>query len=398
MKKVLFVINTLGCAGAEKALLELLKHFTPDTYEVSLYVLLEQGELIHEIPEYVRVLNKDYSDTSVLSEEGKKILRQRVFKRLFKKAALLKNLPGIVRTAAGGLKGQKPGMDKLLWRVMSDSAWYPKEHYDLAVAYLEGGATYYVHDHVQADRKVTFLHVDYIQAGYTRQLDRNCYVDFDKIFTVSSEVSQSFLSVYPECREKTAVFHNLVDQEEIKRKAMLPGGFTDQYDGLRILTVGRLTPQKAYETAIDAMRIVKNAGIRARWYVLGEGELRNSLQSQIDDLGLHDDFILLGTSANPYPYYRQCDLYVHATRFEGKSIAIQEAQTLGCAILVSDCSGNREQVTDGVDGSMCALSAEAIGHAVIDLLQDNEKRYRYGERAAARQIDNTVDIAKVFEL
>ena len=43
MKKVLFVINTLGGAGAEKALLELLKRFTPDRYEVDLYVLLEQG-------------------------------------------------------------------------------------------------------------------------------------------------------------------------------------------------------------------------------------------------------------------------------------------------------------------------------------------------------------------
>lgn len=169
-----------------------------------------------------------------------------------------------------------------------------------------------------ADKKMTFLHVDYRQAGYTRQLDQDCYIDYDKIFTVSSEVSRSFLSVYPECKGKTEVFHNLIDQEEIRRKAMLPGGFSDIYDGFRILTVGRLTSQKAYEIAVDAMYKVKNAGVRARWYVLGEGELRNSLQAQIDGLGLQNDFILLGTAANPYPYYRQCDLYVHATRFEGK--------------------------------------------------------------------------------
>lgn len=50
MKKVLFVINTLGGAGAEKALLELLKKFTPDQYETSLYVLMDQGELIHQLP------------------------------------------------------------------------------------------------------------------------------------------------------------------------------------------------------------------------------------------------------------------------------------------------------------------------------------------------------------
>ena len=51
MKKVLFVINTLGGAGAEKALLELLKRFPENEYEVLLYVLLAQGELIHQVPE-----------------------------------------------------------------------------------------------------------------------------------------------------------------------------------------------------------------------------------------------------------------------------------------------------------------------------------------------------------
>ena len=52
MKRILFVINTLGGAGAEKALLELLKRFTPDRYEVDLYVLLGQGELISQVPDY----------------------------------------------------------------------------------------------------------------------------------------------------------------------------------------------------------------------------------------------------------------------------------------------------------------------------------------------------------
>ena len=55
------------------------------------------------------------------------------------------------------------------------------------------GATYFVHDHVDADQKFTFLHVDYSYAGYTRALDQACYPDFDRIFTVSDEVKESFL-------------------------------------------------------------------------------------------------------------------------------------------------------------------------------------------------------------
>ena len=60
-----------------RALLELLKRFTPDQYEVDLYILLEQGELISQVPEYVNILNRDYTAESVLSAEGKKRIEQK---------------------------------------------------------------------------------------------------------------------------------------------------------------------------------------------------------------------------------------------------------------------------------------------------------------------------------
>lgn len=397
-KKVLFVINTLGGAGAEKALLELLKKFSPEEYKVSLYVLLDQGELIHQIPDHVKVLNPEYCDASVLSKDGKKLLHRHVIKRLFQNGAIFKNIPFLLKNTCLMIKRGKICPDKLIWRVMSDGARKIRGHYDMAIAYIEGGSTYYVHDHVDADQKFTFFHVDYSYAGYMRSLDKDCYPDFDRIFTVSDEVKKAFLEVYPECQEKTYVFHNLIDQEEIKRKAALPGGFEDDYDGTRILTVGRLTSQKAYELAIDAMKLLKDHGKKVRWYVLGEGELRKKLQGQIDKLGLQNDFLLLGAKENPYPYYAQCDLYVHATRFEGKSIAVQEAQTLGCTILVSDSSGNREQVIDGVDGAMCKLTPEAICDAIEKLLENQELCKEFGEKASVKLSSQDADVLKLFEV
>ena len=398
MKKVLFVINTLGGAGAEKALIELLKRFPKEQYEVSLYVLLDQGELISQIPGHVRILNRKYSDTSVLSKEGKKALSRKIWKRLWVRGAVFRNLPFLIRNTVVMLKKGKISPDKLLWRVMSDSGQVIKEHYDMAVAYLEGGSTYYVHDHIDADQKFTFLHIDYGFAGYTRELDRNCYLDFDRIFTVSDEVKKSFVEVYPECRKNTYVFHNIIDQKEIRRKADLPGGFKDSYDGRRILTVGRLAAQKAYEISIDAMKILKDRGIKARWYVLGEGELREQLQSQIDRLGLRRDFVLLGAETDPYPYYKQCDLYVHATRFEGKSIAVQEAQTLGCTILVSDSSGNREQVIPGEDGMMCSLTPESVSRNIEELLKNPRKCRELGEKASVKLLSEDKDVLKLFQI
>lgn len=356
MKKVLFVINTLGGAGAEKALLELLKRFPENEYEVLLYVLLAQGELIHQVPEQVKILNQSYSDASVLSKKGKHILNRQIFKRLFMRGAIFKNLGYMLKNMAEMLKKGKLYPDKLLWRVMADSAQVIDGHYDMAVAFLEGGSTYYIHDHIRADRKVTFLHVDYSYAGYSRSLDN----------------------------------------EEIIRKSKLAGGFEDAYDGKRILTVGRLTAQKAYDIAIDAMKILKDHGVKAKWYVLGEGELRDRLQIKINHLGLKDDFILLGAKTNPYPYYAQCDLYVHATLFEGKSIAVQEAQILGCTLLVSDCSGNREQVIDGVDGKMCQLTPEGISAGIEELLSDEEKCREYGKKASEKLTVEKEDVLQMF--
>ena len=152
MKKVLFVINTLGGAGAEKALLELLKRFSPEQYQTDLYVLLEQGELISQVPEYVNILNRDYTAESVLTREGKKKLNKKVFRRLFTRGALFKNIPYLIKNISVMLKQKKIHADKLLWRVMSDSGMSLDKEYDMAIAYLEGGSTYFVHDHVMAKR------------------------------------------------------------------------------------------------------------------------------------------------------------------------------------------------------------------------------------------------------
>jgi len=398
MKKILFVINTLGCAGAETAMLELIRNLNSKEYEISLFVLMNQGEMIHQLPEYVKVLNENISDSSVLSKEGKKQLNKFVFKRMFQKGSLFKNIPYLFRNLFAMIGAKRILPDKLLWRVMSDGAPVFEKEYDLAVAYLEGGSAYYVADYVKAKRKVGFIHIDYQKAGYTKTLDKGCYDEYYRIYTVSEEVKQHFNAVYPEYEKKTEVFHNMVNQDRIRERAKLSGGFEDDFDGTRILTVGRLTAQKAYEVAVEAMKLLKERGEQVRWYVLGEGEERKPLEKQIEEYGLENDFLLLGAKSNPYPYLAQTDLYVHATRFEGKSIAIQEAQTLGCTILVSDCSGNREQVEDGVDGAMCDLTPEGICEGICKLLKDKEACKRYGEAAARKNLSEEKQIERFLSL
>lgn len=400
--RILFVINTLGQAGAETALLSLLQTLAREKgearYEISLYVLTGQGEMVSRLPADVRLLNKKYREESVLTAKGRKYLKKTVLKAMFTRATVVKLFPYLVKNTCAMLGKKRLLPDKLLWRVLSDGGMVLPEEYDLAVSYLEGGAAYFVADHVKAAKKAAFIHVDYEKAGYTRALDKDCYLAFDKIFTVSDEVREAFLKAYPELPDKTEVFHNILNKEEIVRRAEEGEGFTDGFTGMRLLSVGRLTAQKAFEVSVDAMKRLKDAGKNVRWYVLGEGDQRKKLQEQIDALGMTEDFILYGAVNNPYPFMKQADIYVHASRFEGKSIAIQEAQILGKPMVVSDCSGNREQVCHGKDGLMCGLTPDSLAENIMLLLEDEALRGKLGAAAAKKNADAAEEIQKLLSM
>lgn len=399
MKKLLFVINTLGYGGAERALLNLLGALDPAQYQISLFVLTGQGELIHELPAYVGILNADYNDCSVLTKAGRTHLLRCVLRAGIGKGLLVKRARYLLKNLYRMCREKRIQADKLCWRILAEGAPAPEGEYDLAVAYLEGGATYYVADRVRAKKKAAFVHIDYVQAGYGKALDLDCYQRMDHIFTVSNEVKEHFLEVYPSYENKVSVFPNLVDQKRVCRLAEEGEGFPDAFHGVRILTVGRLTEQKRYDVAIDAMALLKKTSpVPVRWYVLGEGALREQLERQIQKLGLEKEFHLLGVKANPFPYYRGCDLYVHATGYEGKSIAIQEAQILGKPILATDCSGNREQIEPDVDGRLCRLDSQSVSDEILWMIAHPDRCKAYGQRARQKSLDSSAGFDAFFAL
>ena len=401
-KKVLFVINTLGRAGAENALIALLNSLDQSRVQIYLYVCLDQGELIDEIPEHVIVLNKRFSNSSVLSGDGKRKLARHLFCKIFKHGAVIKNIPYIVSNALESLKkGRGFNMEKLLWSTVADSCDRFDIHFNLAVSYIEGASAYYVDRHVNADKKASFIHIDYSSAGYTRKLDRNCFARFDRIFTVSGEVKDAFLQSYPECSDRVKIFHNIINIEGIERKALdnkeMEVIATDD-EGVKLLTVCRLTPQKSLEVSVGAMKLLVQKGINATWYCLGDGPERGKLEKEVEQMGLKDRFLLLGAKTNPYPYYNKSDIYVHATRFEGKSIAIQEAQILGCPVIASDCSGNREQIIDGVDGYLCEFSQEGIASAIIKMLDNKQHWNEFTSKAREKIHNDEKELNYLYEL
>lgn len=383
-KKLLFVMNTLGLAGAEVALLGMLSAIPEDEYDIDLMVLMNQGELIDRIPSNVNLLgDKDsFVKAPIHSKEGARAMTKRVLMALLGQGFILRNFGYLFSNAIymlghGGLK-----KDKLLWKTLSDSTYRTDTEYDCAIAYLEGGATYYVADHVKAKRKCSFVHISYELTGYNSKLDHNCYDKINDIYCVSDEVKKSFVEYYPQYQDKVSVFHNIIDAAAVKRGAVDYSEIKEceewnSCDSIKLVTVGRLNYQKGYDFAVDALAQLVKKGVDVKWFVVGDGELRAELMAQARTLGVADRFVILGRKNNPYPYVANADIYVQPSRFEGKSIAIEEAKILARPMVITKCDGNMEQLTDRVDGLYCEMQPEDIANKILELIEDASLRKKF---------------------
>jgi glycosyltransferase involved in cell wall biosynthesis len=91
-------------------------------------------------------------------------------------------------------------------------------------------------------------------------------------------------------------------------------------------------------------------------------------------------------------------LYVNASRFEGKNIAVQEAQVMGKAIIVSDCSGNRELIKDNVDGLIVNLDKESIAAGIIKLLENKELKSRLERENRKKDFDYSQSLETIYDM
>ncbi|MBQ1396903.1 MAG: glycosyltransferase [Clostridia bacterium] len=397
-KKILFVTNTMGRAGAEKCLQALLELLDPSQYDLSVYSIINRGELYSDMPAYVHILNKNPCTKSVLDRAGLAAIGRQILWSLLKKCSFITYIPYFLRVLFHQIRVKRLDFSKLFWMLLARNAQRFDEEYDLAVAFIEGAATYYVANYVKARKKATYVHIDYLAAGYSPKLDRKYYDKFDRVFCVSDTVRKVFLTAYPEYGEKTFFFHNMVPRERILRLSKEGEGFTDGFDGLRILTVGRLHYQKAYDLAIPALAELRRRGHNVRWYVIGEGAEEDNLRALIRQNGVEDSFILLGTTPNPYPFIAGCDIYSQASRFEGWCIALAESLVLARPVLASRCAGNEEQVTDGETGVLIDLSTENIVEGMEKLITSPELREKFTRNLSGVALDFKKDLEMLYAL
>ena len=204
-----------------------------------------------------------------------------------------------------------------------------------------------------------------------------------------------FVGLLPEYRTFTRIAHNIVPIDEIRTKA--DAFYPDEYKNnnqIKILTVGRLEEQKGYNLAIRVANILKSKGLKFQWYVLGNGTLHDKLANEIKREGIEDCFYLLGIRRNPYPYFKNCDIYVQTSMHEGYATTVTEAKALYRPIVTTDVSGVREQLIDGVNGEITTFTEMDIADRIGKLIADGSMRDKYSNELfnmESSRIENWID-------
>ena len=385
MKNILFVIYSMGYGGAERSLLNLLQELPENRYHIDVLVFRPEGDFIQQLPKWVNLLD---TPTAV---KGLCAPVQNAGKYAFAK---------IMGTAVSKLvrKGKKAQAAYRWHHCYKYKIKKLPGHYDTAVAYVGGEVMYYVHDFVDADRKLVWIHNDYRTAGYSKEDDAPYFVDMDAIVSVSKECVSVLKEEFPEHEKKIHYIENITSSTVVKKQAELFVPQEYHNDTCNILTVGRLMPQKGYDLAIDAAAILRARGLDFHWYALGAGVLKEKLEKQIATCHVEDCFHLVGTRNNPYPYIKNCTVMVQSSRYEGKSVVLDEAKILGARIVVTAYPTAQDQIVDEKEGIITEMTPEGIAGGICEMLENQLLQEEIRDYLQAHEYGNQAEVSKYIDL
>ncbi|MGE6595912.1 glycosyltransferase [Bacillus proteolyticus] len=389
-KDVLFVINNLNCGGAEKSLISLLNTMDYSRYNVDLFLFKHEGLFLNKIPKQVNVLEEppEYQlfDMPIKAAIMKCLRRGRL------DIALSRVCAGYIFKS----EKNKARCEQRVWRYLSKSLQNISKKYDVAIGYLEKNPVYFCIDKVNANKKIGFIHTDYDKLGMDPNIDRGYFRSLDHIVTVSEECANVLKQRFSIYNDKIGVIHNIVSPSTINKMSQEKVDL--ERKGVKLVSVGRLSHEKGFDLAIEACKNLVGDGYEIKWYIIGEGEGRGKLEKMIEENHLQDHFLLLGLKENPYPYIREADIYVQPSRFEGKSIAIDEAKILHKPIVVTNFSTAKDQIKNEENGLIIDMDAHSLSEGIKKLIHNEELRNKLIKNLSDEELGTESEIKKLYTL
>lgn len=389
-KKILFVNYSLHSGGIEKSLVTLLSLFDYDQYEVDLQLFANEGLFLSRVPKQVNLL------PPLFPAEYKLNIRQ-AFPTLIRKGHPVIAVCRTLVTIAG-LKGSMGERLANMWNMERRFVRSNRKEYDAAIAFMEGQPIYYVISKVKSKNKIGFIHGDYKAMGLSKIYDYDFIRRLNALCTVSESCKTALNETFPEFENKFHVIYNIISARFMRSMAEESADFEDSFQGTRILSIARLSHQKGLDIAMPAISTLKKEGLKFKWYIIGIGPEEAALKEQIEQLGIQDYVKFLGERPNPYPYLKVCDIYLQPSRFEGKSIAVDEAMVMCRPILLTDFSTAADQIDSGRNGLIVPMTSEGVADGLRDLLLNEELREAFSNELAKHDYTNEGEIEKLYAL
>lgn len=380
-KKILFLIGSLDSGGVSKSMVSLLNTIDRQKYEVSLWMGSPSGIFYDLLPQDIRLLSDERISLLLKGTSGLLSLLKQGYFFLFLGNLFRLFLACFNKGYAGWI------LSKLMPVIVNIE-------YDMIVDYNGQHQLYYMVDKLKGKKKVTFFHNDYFKWPYYYQVDKKYYSRVSYIYSISDVCVDSLKKYFPSQINKIGLIENISSPILINKLSELP---IDDFEGnIKLLTLGHICKSKGLDLAIKSAAILKRKGLCFKWFFLGK-EIEN-FHDLIEKLDLTNEIIYLGMRTNPYPYLKLADLYIHPSRFEGKSIALDEAKILCKPIVVTNFSTVRDQFENRVNASICEMTPESLSDAIIELLVNEKLRIKYQTYLSDHLVDNSNEIDKLYKI
>ena len=396
MKKILIVSQAMELGGAERALLGLLENIDTANYEVDLFLMRHTGELMSQIPSGINLLPEisAYASlavpmTTVLKRGQIPVLLGRLYAKIKAKQ----------RTKQLGITGDNAieleySHKYTTWAMPAIS----KKHYDLVISFLT--PHYFAVKKAIGKKKIAWIHTDYSTVTVDVESELNMWGQFDWIASISDDVTKSFVQAFPALKDRIVLIENIMPVRHINSMVCefpaekeIPAS-----TGVNLLSIGRFCTAKNFDNVPLICRLIREQGIDVNWYLIGYGGDEALIRQKIREQGMEDHVIILGKKENPYPYIKACDVYVQPSRYEGKCVAVREAQMLGKPVIITNYATSASQLEDGVDGVIVPLDNEGCAKGIAKILYNPQLIERLVENCRQRDYSNRKEINKLYSL
>lgn len=379
--------GSMELGGIERSLLGLLDAIDYEHYNVDLFLYGHHGQLFSLINSKVNIL-PEVKELAYLRES----LKEKLCHGCFYSAAL--------RVRDEIFNRLHIRRRNHSWtQVMRKCAPKLDKHYDLAISFFLPFD--YILEKVDADVKAGWIHTDYSsEKANIKELERQ-YERVDKIVAVSEQCKHTFINLFPKFEEKISVIENILSKSYIHQQARRE---IDDYQfdkdsvSPKVLSIGRFCNAKNFDNIPKICKRILQEGCDIKWYLIGYGSDEDLIRRKVAEAGMENHVIILGKKENPYPYIKMCDIYVQPSRYEGKCVAVREAQILEKPVVITKYATAKSQLEDGVDGIIVPMDNEDCAREISSLLKNHEKMSLLSRNCRKRDYTNIKEVDKVYSL